>query len=105
VLICDSRICAGTVCGSCSERKINDQRVCDICFFKANTQQKEKIREDTLNEKIRIIRQKKEELFHEQRKFEQKKAEYKNLKMEVSLGLITIQLKTFSIARRKMKKK
>ena len=71
------------MCGSCSERKINDQRVCDICFFKANTQQREKTREDALAEKSSMIKQKKDELFKEQRRLDQKKVEHNNLKIEV----------------------
>ena len=43
-----SRACGKAVCGDCSSKKIDDNRVCDVCFYKANNVRAEERRKDQL---------------------------------------------------------
>ena len=46
-----SRNCGKAVCGECSLSKINDNRVCDVCFYKAHNGRAEERRIDQLKSK------------------------------------------------------
>ena len=54
-----SRVCGKSVCGDCSLKKINNDRVCDICFCKATNQIKERKKKEgisKMDEKITIYK-------------------------------------------------
>jgi len=42
------RLCGGSVCGGCSDRVVNGQRACDMCFYKLKTEAEIKTREELL---------------------------------------------------------
>lgn len=43
------RLCAHSVCENCSMKRVNDQRVCDICFLKLKNLSIEKKKKKLLN--------------------------------------------------------
>jgi hypothetical protein len=46
-----SRTCGRGVCSACSSKTIQDNRVCDICFYKADNRRAEARRKDQLKSK------------------------------------------------------
>lgn len=52
----NSRLCGEAVCGDCSMKKINENRVCDLCFYKAGNSRAEKRREDQLKAQKTMIK-------------------------------------------------
>jgi hypothetical protein len=45
------RVCGRAVCGECSTKKINDNRVCDVCFYRANNPNAEERRRNVIRSK------------------------------------------------------
>jgi len=60
-----SRMCGRAVCGECSAKKINDNRVCDVCYYKADNKRAEERREDQLTSKHASIKTYKKQLLKE----------------------------------------
>ena len=59
------------MCGDCSSKKINDNRVCDICFLKAKHARGEKRREDQLKSKVVTMKTYKKQLLKEKDELDQ----------------------------------
>jgi len=62
------RVCGKSSCGSCSRKKINDQRVCDICFTKnvlSNQQKRRKQQLETKSNFIKELKNKTVEIEHD----------------------------------------
>lgn len=78
------RVCGAGVCGTCSQRKINDKRTCDICFYQAKTVDKSRMREETLVRNNELHKSRKDELGREKLKFEERKAEVNYKKQEIA---------------------
>jgi hypothetical protein len=78
------RVCGAGVCGTCSQRKINDKRTCDMCFYQAKTSDRSRMREDTLIRNNELQKQRKDELGREKLKFEERKAEVQYKKNEIA---------------------
>ncbi|KAL4446170.1 hypothetical protein ABPG74_021709 [Tetrahymena malaccensis] len=51
------RVCGASVCGPCSRRQINSNRVCDLCFLRCFIKKTEQRRKDQLNTKKNTITQ------------------------------------------------
>jgi len=49
------RLCGGSVCGGCSDRAVNGQRTCDMCFYKLKTEADIRRREELLLSKNETI--------------------------------------------------
>mmetsp|Transcript_4848 Transcript_4848/g.4049 ORF Transcript_4848/g.4049 Transcript_4848/m.4049 type:complete len:91 (+) Transcript_4848:376-648(+) len=45
------RTCGKAVCGECSNKKINDNRVCDVCHFRYTNPRAEERRKDMIKNK------------------------------------------------------
>jgi len=56
------RACGNAVCGECSSRKIEENRVCESCFFKSNNARAVKRREDQLKSKNATMKTYKKQL-------------------------------------------
>eukprot|EP01016_Furgasonia_blochmanni_P016391 TRINITY_DN1947_c0_g2_i3.p1 TRINITY_DN1947_c0_g2~~TRINITY_DN1947_c0_g2_i3.p1 ORF type:complete len:444 (+),score=73.11 TRINITY_DN1947_c0_g2_i3:205-1536(+) len=54
------RLCGKSVCGDCSQKKINDQRVCDVCFLLQNDQEMVEKKKSIMDEKTVKIKKYKE---------------------------------------------
>lgn len=59
------------MCGECSQKKINDNRVCDVCYFKAKNARGERRREDQLKSKTATMRTYKKQLMKEKEELDQ----------------------------------
>jgi len=59
------RACGNAVCGECSTKKINESRVCDSCFYKANHLRAEERRKDQLKSKNATMKTYKKQLLRE----------------------------------------
>jgi len=59
------RMCGRGVCGECSVKKINDNRVCDLCYYKAENKRSEDRRDDQLKSKNASIKTYKKQLLKE----------------------------------------
>lgn len=61
IFSCNSRVCGCSCCGECSTKKVNDKRVCDICYLRVeNTELIEK-KKGILSLKDQLL----EEMFNE----------------------------------------
>lgn len=58
-------MCGRAVCGECSAKKITDNRVCDLCYYKAENKRAEERREDQLTSKHASIKTYKKQLLKE----------------------------------------
>ena len=65
------------MCGDCSKKRVNKERVCDTCFFKQKTEYHVKLREQYLNSKG-------EKLVQEENMLQKKKEEATAMKTKVS---------------------
>lgn len=65
------RVCGMAVCGECSSKKINDNRVCDMCYYKVNNPRAERRREDQLKSKDATRRTYKKQLQREKDELDQ----------------------------------
>jgi len=78
------RVCGAGVCGTCSQRRINDKRVCDVCFYQAKTADQSRAREETLIRNNELQKLRENELERERHKFEEKKAEVNYKREEIA---------------------
>lgn len=46
-----SRICANSICGECSRKKINNERSCDFCFLKQHLKKQEHERRENFRQR------------------------------------------------------
>jgi hypothetical protein len=80
-----SRACGKSVCGDCSTRKINDNRACDVCFYKASNVLVEDKRKNMLIEKTRMIEEYKRKAEEAQKYLEELTNKKKELEKKVRI--------------------
>jgi len=78
------RVCGRSVCGDCSSKKINNDRACDVCYYKLSNKEQEDSRQEMLLNKINKIEAYKQQIIAA----EQKLAEMSKMKKDMERKML-----------------